>query len=87
MSNLEWFSTKRNSDGSFSILVPKDWPESIKHKALDAIELGIQAGAEKEQERIIKLLEDNRNDFSVNRGFGEIENLADDAIALIKGEN
>jgi hypothetical protein len=38
------------------------------------------------EERIIKLLEEHRNDFSVHRGFGEIENLADDAIALIKGE-
>ena len=45
-----------------------------------------EAGQQAEQERIIKLLEKHRNDFSVNRGFGEIENLADDVIALIKGE-
>lgn len=81
MSNLEWFSTKRNSDGSFSILVPKDWPESIKHKALDAIEVGIQAGAEKEQERIIELLEDHGQYMNNHEVYA-----ANRLIAFIKGD-
>ena len=54
---------------------------------LMAVETAKQIGANEERKRIIKLLETHRAGFAVLRGSGQVENLADSLIALIKGEN